>query len=306
MKVSVCIPTHNRRADLERTLSALRKLDPPPDEIVVLADGCTDGTEEFVRGHYPEVRLLVNAAAVNCVIGRNQLMEAATNEIVLGLDDDSHPLEANFIERLRAIFAQRPRLAVLSFPQRTNEFPETLNATEFGKSYYAGSYVNCACALRRSVFLQLGGYPDFFLQSYDEPDFSLRCLNAGWQIFYETSLTIRHHFTPVMRNEMRTHRRHARNEFWSALLRCPMPQFFGVALFRLIRQFGYAWLRGPSWSLREPLWWFDAIAGIPKCLAKRQPVPWKTYFAWMRLMRHPIYFESDWAERFEHKKETLP
>jgi GT2 family glycosyltransferase len=298
MKVSICIPTHNRRADLERTLSELRRLDPPPDEILVLADGCGDGTEEFVRAQHPDIRLLVNEKAVNCVVGRNMLMAAAAHEIVLGLDDDSYPLESDFIGRLRTLFTQRPRLAVMSFPQRTNEFPETLSVADFGPSYFAGSYVNCACALRRSVFQSLGGYPDFFYQSYDEPDYSLRCLAAGWEIYHETSLTVRHHFTPVMRNEMRTHGRHARNEFWGVLLRCPAPWLLPVALFRAARQFGYGWKRGLDWVIREPRWWLAALAGAPKCLPKRRPVSWRTYLAWMRLMRRPIFSEAEWVRIF--------
>jgi GT2 family glycosyltransferase len=298
MKASICIPTHNRRADLERTLSELRRLDPQPDEILVLADGCTDGTEEFVRAEYPRIRLLVNEKAAGCVVGRNILIAAAAHEIVLGLDDDSYPLEADFVSRLLTLFEQRPRLGVLSFPQRTNEFPETLSATDFGPSYFAGTYINCACAIRRRVFQSLGGYPDFFFQAYDEPDYSLRCLEAGWEIFHETSLTVRHHFTPVMRNEMRTHRRQSRNEIWAVLLRCPAPYILPVALFRAARQFGYGWKRGLSWVIREPLWWLDAIAGVPRCLSKRQPVPWRTYFAWMRLVRRPIFSEAEWLRTF--------
>ncbi len=302
MKVSVCIPTHNRRSDLARTLRELRKLDPQPDEIVVLADGCSDDTEEYVCAEHPEVRFLSNAKAVGCVVGRNILFQAASHEIILGLDDDSYPLEADFVARLKELFERRPQLAIVSFPQRTNEFPDTLTVENFGEPYFAGSYVNCACALRRSVFVDLGGYPDFFLQSYDEPDYALRCLASGRQIWHETSLTVRHHFTPVMRNEMRTHRRHARNEFWGVLLRCPFPQLVPVALFRAVRQFGYACKRGPSWIWQEPRWWFDALTGVARCLKARRAVPWRTYFGWMRLMRKPFYSETEWERTFAPRK----
>jgi GT2 family glycosyltransferase len=298
MKVSVCIPTHNRRADLERTLTELHRLTPPADEILVLADGCSDDTAEFVRKIFPEVRLLESAEPIGSVAGRNRLFTSAEHEIILGLDDDSYPVESNFLARLPELFQKHPRAAVFSFPQRTNEFPETLNATSFGPALFTASYVSCACALRRDVFQRLGGYPGFFFHSYEEPDYALRCLDAGWQVFHETSLTIRHHFTPVMRNEMRTHHRHARNEFWSVLLRCPAPQLFGVAFFRIVRQFGYAMKRGMGWGLREPGWWPQAIAGISSCLAARRTVSWRTYLNWMRLGRMPIASEDEWMRIF--------
>ena len=53
MTVGICIATHNRRDDLTRTLREIARLDPQPAEIIVAADGCTDGTAEFVAREYP-------------------------------------------------------------------------------------------------------------------------------------------------------------------------------------------------------------------------------------------------------------
>jgi hypothetical protein len=114
----------------------------------------------------------------------------------------------------------------------------------------------------------------------------------------EPSLVIRHHFTSAQRNEIRTHQRHARNELWSVLMRCPAPQLAGVAFFRIVRQFSYAWKRGLQWVACEPRWWFAAMAGVPRCLASRQPLPWNRYLAWMQLVRQPLTSEAEWNARF--------
>ena len=63
LTVGICLTTHNRCADLSRTLAALARLAPAPDEIIVTADGCTDGTLDLLRRAHPEVRLLVHATA---------------------------------------------------------------------------------------------------------------------------------------------------------------------------------------------------------------------------------------------------
>ena len=49
--ISVIIPTHNRRASLERTLRALCRQSYPFDlmEVIVVADGCQDDTPEMLR-----------------------------------------------------------------------------------------------------------------------------------------------------------------------------------------------------------------------------------------------------------------
>ncbi|MDR3406409.1 MAG: glycosyltransferase [Chthoniobacter sp.] len=298
LTVAVCVTTHNRRDELARTLASLAGLNPAPDEILVAVDGCHDGTLELLRETYPRVRLLIHDQAQGSIPSRNELATACSCDVFLSLDDDSYPLEIDCIARLRALFDARPHLAVASFPQRSDEFPESLTVTDFGPSQFVGSYANSGAAIRRVAFERLGGYPGFFFHAYEEPDFALRCVAAGWQVWHEVSITIRHHFTGAQRNEMRTHQRHARNELWSVLLRCPAPQFLGVALFRIVRQFGYAWKRGIDWTVHEPAWWLAALRGIARCLAERQPLPWQKYRAWMELVRHPLTSEQEWTARF--------
>ncbi len=298
LSVAICIATHNRREDLVRTLAVIDRLDPPPAEVLITADGCADGTIEFVRESYPQHSLIVNIEARGSTGSRHAMFHQATADIVLILDDDSYPIETDFLARLPRLFEDRPRLAVVHFPQRSDESPTSLTATDFGPSYFAGTYVNCAAALRRAAFLEVGGYPEEFRIAYDEPDFALRCLSAGWQVRFDTSLTIRHHYSGVMRSEMRMHHTHARNELWSVLYHCPAPQLALVGMFRLVRQFGYAWRRGGEWVVREPNWWLAALRGARSCWSKRQPLPWARYRAWMELIRQPIFSEAEWEKKF--------
>jgi GT2 family glycosyltransferase len=285
MRVGICITTHNRREELARTLRELARLKPPPAELLVVADGCTDGTVEFLGREHGGIQRIVHEVARGSIPSRNEMAAASTCDVFVSLDDDSYPLEPDFLAKVDALFTAHPRLAVASFPQRTDEMPETLTMTDFGPPQFV-------------VLLKLGGYPEWFFHMYEEPDFALRCVAAGWQVWHETSLTVRHHFTSTQRNEMRVHQRHARNELWSVLLRCPAPQLFFVAAFRAARQFGYAWHRGLDWVVREPQWWLAFLGGIPRCLAARAPVPWPRYLAWMRLLRRPIEDSAEWEARF--------
>lgn len=298
LTVAVCITTHNRREELARTLRQLAALDPAPTALVIVADGCTDGTLAFVQETAPHARLIEHPVARGSIASRNEAAQVCGCDLFLSLDDDSYPLETDFIARVSEFFARRPRLAVLSFPQRSDEFPASLTATDFGPTIFTGSYANSGAAVRRAAFEELGGYPDFFFHAYEEPDFALRCVVAGWQVLHDPALTVRHHFTSVQRNEIRTHHRHSRNEIWSVLLRCPVPQLFGVILFRVVRQARYAGQRGLSWLLREPAWWVACVPGLRECLRRRQPLPWRRYLAWMRLARQPLRAEAEWEVVF--------
>ena len=298
LTVAICIATHNRRDELARTLRELALLEPAPDALLIAADGCRDDTPDLVREIAPHARLIEHAAPRGSIASRNELGEACACDVFVNLDDDSYPLDRDFIARVRTMFERQPRLAVASFPQRSDEFPESLDAAGFGPSLFVGTFADSGAAIRRSVFLDLGSFPAFFFHAYEEPDFALRCVCAGWQVRFETSVAIRHHFTKTQRNELRTHHRHARNEIWSLLLRCPAPQCLLVAAFRVARQAGYAWRRGWRWFCREPRWWIDCLIGIPCCLAQRRPLSWDRYLAWMRLVRTPIAGEREWNAAF--------
>jgi len=281
--LSVMITTRNRLEELRRTSAVLRRLDPPPEEILITADGCTDGTVDFIRSEMPQARLILNRTSRGSTVSRDRMIREARGEFILSLDDDSYPAQPDCLARIVQLFAQRPRLAVLHFPQRSDEYPATLGDFDFGPACPTRSFSSAGAVLRRSTYLGLSGFPLFFFHAYEEPDYALQCAAAGQEIFYETALTVRHHYSGTARNEMRTHHRHARNEFWSTLLRVPFPYVLAVAAYRAVSQFRYACGRGVNWMVREPIWWGQALAGIPRCLRARKPVRWDAYRAWLRL-----------------------
>jgi GT2 family glycosyltransferase len=261
----------------------LRQLNPPPLEILITADGCTDDTVEMVKSELPGVRLIVNAEGKGSVASRDRMMREACGDLVLALDDDSHPEQLDCLKLLPAIFQNNPALAVLHFPQRTDEYPETLTQTDFGREHPTRSFANSGAVLRRSTYLQLPGFEPRFFHMYEEPDYALQCAGAGGEVVYSPVITIRHHYSGQARSELRNHHRHSRNEFWSVLLRCPFPQFLALAGYRIFSQFRYACKRGGSWVVREPVWWWQALTGIKYCFQKRCPIPWERYQAWLRL-----------------------
>ena len=283
MTVSLMITTRNRLGELRRTCDVLRRFNPPALEIIITADGCTDGTEEFVQSELPKARLIVNNRAIGSVASRDRMMREARGDLVLALDDDSHPEEADCIARFVPIFEERPDIAVLHFPQHTREYPDTLAQTEFGGEKLTRSFPNSGAVLRRSMYLKLPGFEPRFYHMYEEPDYGLQCVAAGYDVLFSPIVTIRHHYSDQARDEVRIHHRHSRNEFWSTLIRCPLPFAVGMVAWRVFSQFRYASKRGWSWVVREPVWWCEALAGIPYCVRKRRPVPWAGYKRWLSL-----------------------
>jgi len=283
MTLSVMISTRGRIDDLRRTCRALLQFNPPPLEVLITMDGCTGDVVEAVKAELPEARLFVHPIGLGSVASRDQMMREAQGDLVLALDDDSYPEQLDCMSRIIPFFEQQPQLAVLHFPQRTDEYPQTLAQTKFGSEHLTRSFANSGAVLRRSTYLQLPGFESRFFHMYEEPDYALQCVAAGYDVVFSPVITIRHHYSGQARNEIRIHHRHARNEFWSTVMRCPFPFAIGVAAWRVFSQFRYACKRGWSWAIREPAWWWQALAGIPNCLRRRRPVSWGSYKRWLAL-----------------------
>ena len=283
MNISVMITTRNRAESLARTLTVLDFLNPKPLEILVTVDGSSDGTVEEILQKHPEVILYVNSVNKGSISSRHGMMMMARADLVLALDDDSYPEERDCMATLGAIFKERPNLAVATFSQKTDEYPETLSKTDFGAERSVRSFTSSGACLRVAAYRSLDGFQERFFHMYEEPDYALQCVAANWDIRFFPQITIRHHWVADSRSELRNHHRHARNEFWSTAMRCPMPYMPFILLARVYTQACFAAGRGATWLITEPKWWGMALAGIKSVLEKRKPLDWQVYKRWLSL-----------------------
>lgn len=94
--MSVVTPTHDRKDSLRRTLLSIARQDYPLEhvEVVVVADGCTDGTVGMLRALDKELPYCLRWIAQERggpAVARNRAIEAARGELIVFLDDDVVP-----------------------------------------------------------------------------------------------------------------------------------------------------------------------------------------------------------------------
>jgi GT2 family glycosyltransferase len=277
------ITTLNRLDDLKITLSKVHKLNPPPDEVMIVADGCSDNTVEFIQQTYPSVHLWINEQSQGSVLSRARMMESTKTDLVLALDDDSYPEQPDFLATASREFELNPRLAVACFPQRTDEYPVTLDCADFGEKRLVRSFANSGACLRVSTYRQLPGFEGKFFHMYEEPDYALQCVTNDWDVVFFPEKKIRHHWVSKERSELRNHHRHARNELWSTILRLRFPHVLFVVFYKTMSQANYARKRGWYWLIREPIWWLQALKGLPSLRGRRTPASWERYKKWSAL-----------------------
>lgn len=87
MRISTIIPAYNRADLIGETLRSVLEQDRPPDEVIVVDDGSSDGTPEVIQSYGKAVRLIRQANA-GAGAARNSGLAASTGEIVHFMDSD--------------------------------------------------------------------------------------------------------------------------------------------------------------------------------------------------------------------------
>jgi glycosyltransferase involved in cell wall biosynthesis len=116
---SVIVPTHNRRALLAEVLAALEaQAGAPPFEAIVVDDGSTDGTPEWLAGLSPRISLRVIAQPNRGpAAARNAGLRVARGRMLAYLGDDTLP-EPGWLAAHHARHAASgfdPRQAVIGY-----------------------------------------------------------------------------------------------------------------------------------------------------------------------------------------------
>ena len=280
---SLTIPTRNRAGILrECILSALNQT--VPVEIIVLDDGSTDNTEEMIRTEFPQVRYERFLQGPNgpCVL-RNRGAQMASADILFPIDDDSVFSSNTCVETTLAEFND-PRIGAVAIPyiQITEDDILRSNAPDDKKIYVCPSYLGASYAIRKDVFLGVGGYREPLFYMGEERDLCIRMLEHGYVVRLGMADPIHHHTSPV-RDASRARRLERRNDISHVLWNVPMPHVFyhlpGTILTGIVHGVRLHYL---PLTLKAYL---DALLFCRRHLGERLPVSSRTYLLSRKLNR---------------------
>ncbi len=205
--VSVLIPTYNYSAKLEDTVRALL-VDPAATEIIVVVDGCRDGSLEVLEAIRDEDARVVPMFVEH--VGKSgalsAALERAVGEVVLLLDQDV-VAQPGLASGHAAHHRDAEHLVVLGYmPTLTNECN---GRTAMLTKCYADEYEAHVRFLEdhpENVLLQLWGGNvslrrddcmrvglDFRYFGHEDQDFGIRCLKAGLTGRFDRKLLAEHH-----------------------------------------------------------------------------------------------------------------
>jgi glycosyltransferase involved in cell wall biosynthesis len=288
MKASVVIITKNRKDELRAAvLSALSQSVEP--QVVVIDDGSTDGTAEMIALEFPSVCLVSHASSCGYIVRRNEAALLASGDVVFSIDDDAEFSSTRICETILTYFSDA-RIAAVAIPYREPYKDNVLLQCprDRDRIWLTNSFIGTAHAIRRDVFLELGGYRESLIHQGEEDDFAIRLYDKGYFVSLGSSPEILHYESPK-RDFGRMDYYGARNQLlwvWSYTPLALLPLLF---IFRLISLVKFALSLGRQHRQFQGIGCSFAaiIRGWP-----RSPVSLESFILYFRLRRKSLALPS--------------
>lgn len=225
MKLSVVIICWNDLRVLRECLHSIYQGTHSTDfEVLVSDNGSTDGSVEFIRQKYPEVRVLENRANLGFAKGNNVGIRASNADYVLILNPDTiihdgaldrlvqfaekHPEAGAFgcrvlnpdgtyqtsarlfptVRRYWVSALGLKKLANVSSLFLFEEYPRWFGETERPIDWQSG----CCVMFRGDLLRSLGGFDEQFFYHFEEVDLCRRVWAAGHPILFTPEAVITH------------------------------------------------------------------------------------------------------------------
>ncbi|QKR00851.1 glycosyltransferase family 2 protein [Metallosphaera tengchongensis] len=133
MKVTVAIPTYNRKEKLKKLLLSLEESNFRDFEVIIVDDASSDGTDKMIREEFPDVRYIRHEKPTLVAKSRNDAIEASKGEYIFFIDDDN-VVEGTTIEKLVEFLDNHEDVGVVA--------PVTCWYTYPDKIMYAGAILS--------------------------------------------------------------------------------------------------------------------------------------------------------------------
>lgn len=204
-RVTVIVANYNYGAYLPQAMDSVLHQSVAPDEIILIDDASTDGSQEVAKRYEDVARVVLNERNLGIVANFNKAVGLATGDLIAFLGADNR-MRSDYVERCKAALDRNSQAAVAYtdmsiFGPRAADLAQRVDAEQIGFSaaerwpvFYwrfpdptpetvaamaSRNFIHGSSMYRRSVFDEVGGY----LTSSGPEDHNLfsRMLGAGWQ-----------------------------------------------------------------------------------------------------------------------------
>ena len=214
-RLSVVIPNWNGKRYLGPCLDSLRAQTQPAIEIIIVDNASTDGSQQFVKTAYAEMRLIELPQNRGFTGACNRGMREAAGEFVALLNNDTE-VETDWAAQVIKALDENPEVGIVACKMLMHDQRERFHTAGdffaidgsagnrgFGEidhgQYDRGDYVFSACGgaavYRRGMLEEIGFLDDDFFFLLEDVDIAWRAQLAGYAVWFAPGAVVYHHLS---------------------------------------------------------------------------------------------------------------
>lgn len=214
-RLSVVIPNWNGKRFLGPCLDSLRAQTCSAIEIIIVDNASTDGSQQFVKTAYAEMRLIELPQNRGFTGACNAGMREAAGEFVALLNNDTE-VEKDWAAQVIHALDAKPAVGIVACKMLMHEQRERFHTAGdffaidgsagnrgFGEidhgQYDRGDYVFSACGgaavYRRGMLEEIGFLDDDFFFLLEDVDVAWRAQLAGYAVWFAPGAVVYHHLS---------------------------------------------------------------------------------------------------------------
>lgn len=263
---SIVIPHWNAKHFLQPCLDSLRAQTHKSIEVIIVDNASSDGSQAYVKEHYPEVILIELDENKGFTGACNIGMETAQGEIISLLNNDTE-VEPDWVTEIISAFERHPDVGMIAskmllFDQRDHIHTTGDFFTTDGRAgnrgvwekdegqYNTEDYVFSACggssAYRKSMLDKIGLLDDDYFFLLEDVDLAWRAQLAGYKVLYVPTAVVYHHLS-ASGGGVTASFHDGRNSIWIVVKNLPRKLWrkYGWQIFK--RQIGITWEAIRAW-----------------------------------------------------------
>jgi GT2 family glycosyltransferase len=242
-KVSVIILNWNGRHYLDDCLTSVLAQTYPNLEVILVDNGSSDGSADWVAERFPTVWLIRNEVNLGFAAGNNQAIRASKGAYIATLNNDTY-VEPDWLASLVQTMETDPQVGMCASKMLFADSPEIINSTgicldpvgiawdrqggepdDNRETAPLEVFGPCAGAAlyRRAMLDQIGLFDEDFFAYLEDVDVAWRAQLGGWRCLYVPAARVYHvHSGTSVEGSRFKNQLLGRNKLWSIAKNYPL------------------------------------------------------------------------------------